>query len=311
MIIYTDDIVFAQSMLYKSVNWKAIIPSQLPDAVRLPVDVIISKEHLFQGFIALDSEWKYLLIVKFAQTSQFETLCSLCRSDEINKSPLLCLAESGKNFKGFKNRSWMSEPGNLHLSVYLTPMQEVTHFHIGFTLICVNSVIQTLDSLNSIKNRSSIKWVNDILIEDRKVSGVLAQTYVQGKVVTDVVLGIGINIEKTPLIIPDIFVPKAGCLWDFSHHRDSKMKVIVLKKILENLFYNYRRLLRGDYEELLEYYINRSCILGRDVAIYSDPQQGDAKFKLQGKVKRIGKNLELYIEGIRDPVSAGRLAFTT
>lgn len=311
MIIYTDDIVFAQSMFPTPINWKTIIPSHLSDAVKFPVESIVGKEHLLQGFIDLDSTWKYLLAVKSAHTSQFDSLCSLCRRDKINTSPILCLAESGKNFKGFKKRPWISIPGNLHLSVYLTPKQEVRHFHIGFILICVNSVIHTLDSLSSIIRSSSVKWVNDILIEECKVGGVLAQTYVQGRVVTDVVLGIGINIEKSPLIIPDIFVPKAGCLWDFSQNRDSKMKIIVLQKLLENLFYNYQRLLRGDYEELLEYYIKRSCILGRDVAIYSDPEQGDPELMLQGKVKRIGINLELYIEGIRDPVSRGRLAFTT
>ena len=78
-----------------------------------------------------------------------------------------------------------------------------------------------------------------------------------------------------------------------------------------DIFGSRKWLLRGDYEELLEYYIKRSCILGLEVDIYSDPEQGDPELMLQGKVKRIGKNLELYIEGIRNPVSTGRLALTT
>ena len=311
MIIICDDASFAQSMFEEVLTWNAIKTSALARAINIPLDYMFSGNNIYQGNVENEQRWQYLLVVKFAHTSQFEILCKLCRDNKLNVGNILCLAGSGRNFRGFKNRSWQSIPGNLHLSAYIAPHKAVAHFHVGFILMAVNAAVQTLNAIKGIESSASIKWVNDILIEKRKVGGILVQTQAQGNMVIGAVLGIGINVEQTPAIVPDVFVPQVGCLWDFSQKRDPLMKVHILKGLLDNLYKNYQKLLSGNYKDLFNFYNKHSSILGKEVTLYSDPYKGSPRLMLQGKVERIGMDLELYFKGIKDPVYSGRLAFTT
>ena len=45
------------------------------------------------------------------------------------------------------------------------------------------------------------------------------------------------------------------------------------------------------------------------MTVYSDPMDGSPQITAQGKVLDIGENLELYLEGFRDPVTRGRIAY--
>lgn len=310
MIVICDDTLFAQSMLEEPITWKAIKTSSLVRDISIPAGYIFTTDRLFQGNIESEQRWQFLLMVKYAHSSQFEILCQLSRENKLKVGNMLCLAGSGKNFRGFKNRSWKSIPGNLHLSAYLAPQKALAHFHVGFTLIAVNAAIQAIAAIKGLKGSASIKWVNDILIEKRKIGGVLIQTQAQGNTVRGAVLGIGINVEQTPLIATDLFVPQAGCLWDFAQNKDPLMKVHIFKGLLDNLYKNYQMLLKDNFQVLFDFYNQHSCILGQQVVLYNDPYKGNPVFKIQGKVERIGADLELYFEGVKDPVYAGRLAFT-
>lgn len=215
----------------------------------------------------------------------------------------------GGGFHGFKNRLWVASPGNIHLSAFLSPHRNIEHFHVGFPVLSAISVVQAIDTIEDLKNIAGIKWVNDILIENSKVGGVLAHTQPQGDIVTGVVLGFGVNVETTPKTIPTPFVPKSASLLDFASNTERCSQRLVFNHLIKYLDKNYRLLLSGRYDDLIDFYRERSVIIGKKVIVRPDTDEKEIKETIEGKVTGIGDNLELFIQGRDKPVYSGRLIF--
>lgn len=56
--------------------------------------------------------------------------------------------------------------------------------------------VAVVEGLNSLGIRTWIKWPNDVLLEGRKVAGVLAEAVWEGGALASIVLGIGINVGR-------------------------------------------------------------------------------------------------------------------
>ena len=81
----------------------------------------------------------------------------------------------------------------------------------------------------------------------------------------------------------------------------------IFSELIKILDFNYKKLLEGDYINLLNFYRARSSIIGKYVAVYTDPMNGNPEKYAEGKVNAIGDNLELLIEGISNPITKGRV----
>jgi len=128
-----------------------------------------------------------------------------------------------------------------------------------------------------------------------------------GKKVTGVVLGIGMNVESSPDIEPTRFVPSAGCINEFLSENNQVTQKQIFKLLINALKTNYLRLLNGDYTYLLDIYRNHSCILSKNIRIWSDNESGDSEILFEGIASHIGENLELYLKNIEKPIYNGRL----
>lgn len=102
------------------------------------------------------------------------------------------VAASQSAGRGRLDRQWASDPGSsLSVSVLLRPKFSSTQ--LGWlTLMAALGVRAAVSSLG-VKN-PSIKWPNDVLVEGKKVSGILAQ--LEGE---DLILGVGINLRPQSL----------------------------------------------------------------------------------------------------------------
>lgn len=91
--------------------------------------------------------------------------------------------------QGRMGRTWVSEPGtSVSVSILLRPNSE----RIGswVTLLAAASARQAIHHLTG--QKIQIKWPNDLLFEDKKLSGILAQLQPDGSIV----LGVGINLRN-------------------------------------------------------------------------------------------------------------------
>lgn len=307
MIVVTDNIRFAEQYIEEQVNWKRVELKELNDNIRLLVSRMFKGSVFFVSEIMKRSTWRYLLAVEYIPESQYDILINTVHDYRDLPDRILCLAGSGDKFHGYKNREWISKLGNIHLSIYLSPQLEVQHSGVGFLILSAVSVLQTIDSIKSLNEPAYIKWVNDIIMKDAKVCGVLAHTQVQGNKVTDAVLGIGLNVEAIPYVEPTPFVPTVTTLANHVDNKNDCSIKIVFNSLINILENNYSILLSEKYSELLKIYKDRSNIIGKNVKIWTDVYAGTPSLIAEGKLLEIGNDLELKIEGHKSPVITGRL----
>jgi BirA family biotin operon repressor/biotin-[acetyl-CoA-carboxylase] ligase len=96
--------------------------------------------------------------------------------------------------KGQQGKIWESEKGkNLQFSIIISPMLAVEkQFELSqFVAICLR---QWLDSMSV--SVVQIKWPNDILVNGKKIAGVLIENSIQGQEISHSVIGIGLNVNQ-------------------------------------------------------------------------------------------------------------------
>jgi len=306
MIIFADDIKYAVKVFPLINNWKKISLKHFKKSNISFIDQVFNNDLIYTSEFDKNDGWKYLFLTKYSNHSQFDLLNRISKETKI-PGGIICLSDSGREFHGHRNRAWAANSGNLHMSVYLSPQKTIEYFHVGFTILSAISVVQTIDSIPGLKNRAGIKWVNDILIDDSKISGVIAQTESTGNIINNAVLGIGLNIENNPTIKRTSFVKTATSLDIHVTNKEYCSISYVFEKLVKCISDNYKLLLNDGYPKLLEIYRKRSIIIGKNVEIYADPMEGEDVKIAEGKVKSIGNNLELYLENAQKPVNRGRL----
>jgi BirA family biotin operon repressor/biotin-[acetyl-CoA-carboxylase] ligase len=96
--------------------------------------------------------------------------------------------------KGQQGKIWESEKGkNLQFSIIISPKLAVEkQFELSqFVAICLR---QWLDSMSV--SVVQIKWPNDILVNGKKIAGVLIENSIQGQEISHSVIGIGLNVNQ-------------------------------------------------------------------------------------------------------------------
>ncbi|NOT48972.1 MAG: biotin--[acetyl-CoA-carboxylase] ligase [Acidobacteria bacterium] len=106
---------------------------------------------------------------------------------------LCVLADHQTAGRGRNGRTWISAKGSgLYFSIVLRPKIDSKYV----PLITLMTGVAVHDTLAGIGLRPDIKWVNDVLANEKKISGILAETAETSKGLA-VVAGIGINIRSS------------------------------------------------------------------------------------------------------------------
>ena len=101
--------------------------------------------------------------------------------------------------RGRQGRSWVSEPGNLLVSVLFRPDMKQLPFISIIGGIAIARAVRKTTGLDP-----RIKWPNDLMVQGRKVAGILAESAIAGDSVWYAVLGIGVNVNLDPAQSEDI-----------------------------------------------------------------------------------------------------------
>lgn len=97
--------------------------------------------------------------------------------------------------RGRLDRVWTSAAGGLYFTVVLRP-------NVSLAQCPLISFAASLELAQTIRDfyhiAASVKWPNDILVHDRKLSGMLSEMETQSEMVSFINIGIGININNMP-----------------------------------------------------------------------------------------------------------------
>ncbi len=99
--------------------------------------------------------------------------------------------------RGQKGSLWMTSPGqNLTFSVVLKPSFLMPKDQFLLSMAISLGVMDYLKSELGSK-QVKVKWPNDVLVESKKISGVLIENHIQGNSFDSSIVGIGLNVNQT------------------------------------------------------------------------------------------------------------------
>lgn len=200
--------------------------------------------------------------------------------------------------KGRRGRNWTSEDlGNLYMSMLLKPAFASQKAPM-LTLVAALAVCQAIERTCHLKPQ--IKWPNDIVVEGRKVCGILTEMCLQGGAIGHVIIGIGININQTSF--QDL--PFASSLALAMGTRvDAKVVLEAVLEAFEPLYEEFCS--RQSLESVIPDYEKRLVNLNQEIQVL------DPKGAYQGVALGINKEGELLVQrpdGRIEAVCAGEVS---
>ncbi len=124
--------------------------------------------------------------------SSVDSTMDAARSEALKGAPNGTVIIAGEQTwgRGRLKRNWLSPEGNIALSIILYPDIKSLPYLI---MIASLAVVNSIESVTGVK--AAIKWPNDILINEKKVCGILIENEVRGNKVVYSIVGIGINVN--------------------------------------------------------------------------------------------------------------------
>lgn len=166
--------------------------------------------------------------------------------------------------RGRLGRSFFSPGTGLYMSVLIKPSASKNASAAPKLLTAAAAVAaaRAVDKLIASRggDRSAqIKWVNDIYVDGKKVSGILAEGVIKGDSLDSVVLGIGVNVFAPTDGFPKDIEDKASYLLSCVKDRDAVLSELALA-FLNEISSICERL---DARQYLDEYRSRSCLIGK------------------------------------------------
>lgn len=150
--------------------------------------------------------------------------------------------------KGQLTKKWASSKGkNLMMSVLFCPNVKV-RYQFDWSKMVAISLVEALDSL-AVQN-VQIKWPNDILIDGEKIAGVLIENTLIGEVISNSIIGIGMNVNQ--INFPS-FARKATSMKSLTgiKYDLTELRNLVLEKLKSNYLLFPQKAMQAKYLELL------------------------------------------------------------
>lgn len=177
--------------------------------------------------------------------------------------------------KGRLNRSWIDlGENNLFISIVLKPSESYHEIYSNLTQYLSVVLCKTLE-LYGLKPQ--IKWPNDVLINNKKIAGILAETVMNGTNLKGIILGLGVNLnadQKKLTNIPN----KIATALNIEINKDVDLNKF-LNELINEFFKNYDEFLKQGFSMIKEDYTNRNCFLNKKLKIqdFDNIKSGFAK----------------------------------
>jgi len=213
----------------------------------------------------------------------------------------VAIAETQTSGRGRLGRKWISPKGGLWFSIIFRPKLK-PHETVKLMFLACLAVAETLRDLYGLKTET--KWPNDVLVDGRKVCGILSEMKTVGEKMEYVIIGIGVNAN---LDVEKEF-PKE--LWETA---TSIQKALGRKISLEELFKAllekmeslYQQFLKEGFMPILEKWKSYASFLGCEVEVRGDGE------RLEGTASNVDEDGALILklkDGSTRRVFAGDLS---
>ena len=151
--------------------------------------------------------------------------------------------------RGQRGNAWEADPGeNLTLSLLLKPSFMLAKDQFYLTMVVSLAAKEFLTTRLSATVK--IKWPNDILVNDKKICGILIENTLSGDKIQHSIVGIGLNVNQIAFTIASPTSMKLVAGRDFDLAEE-------LNLFLEKLEVYYLQLRSGKLDSIKQHYLNQ------------------------------------------------------
>ena len=178
------------------------------------------------------------------------------------EGPVLAASEQTAGRGRFARSFFSPSDSGVYMSILLRPSLSCEKA-VHITTAAAVAVAEAAEELTG--RKTGIKWVNDVLIENRKISGILTEAAIniESGTLDYAILGIGLNAYVPDGGFPDEISGIAGAIFD---ERKSGQRARLAALVLEKFFGYYEKIGSAD---CLEAYRKRCIVPGREITVIS------------------------------------------
>ena len=247
----------------------------------------LDESTIFKQFFYFDS-------VESTQDFAYELL----RSDA-DFYPSVIISDFQIGGKGRKGPNWASPKGGIWMSLALETDLK-THELFRILMLVTRLLCQALE--NNTKLKSMVKWPNDILINGKKVAGILLDAEVEADSIKQVIIGIGVNtnndLDFTKLLIKD----KNSGIYDFDittiKYENQNIEISnndFIQYFLRSIDDTFQELKSSEFVEELTSYYNTKIMESQKHLKYRFSIGGN---KFNGEIKKINNDGSLLVRNL-------------
>jgi BirA family biotin operon repressor/biotin-[acetyl-CoA-carboxylase] ligase len=154
----------------------------------------------------------------------------------------IVITENQISGKGQRGNTWKAEAGkNLTFSIVLRPTFLSVREQFDLNRAISLGIVEYIG--NMIKNKVQIKWPNDIMIDEKKVCGILIENSVSGIRINHTIVGIGLNMNQQSFEFPSATSLRNFTKVDFDLSVELERLVLCIES-------RYLLLKTGNYESI-------------------------------------------------------------
>jgi BirA family biotin operon repressor/biotin-[acetyl-CoA-carboxylase] ligase len=222
----------------------------------------VKKTEEFSKNLHLDFVKKFYVFDTLDSTNSTAKELAVAGADE----GTVVVARVQKQGRGRYDRLWQSPEGGVYLSLTLRPNISPENLSL-LPFVAGLAVAKTMDSFGL---RTIIKWPNDILVNGKKIAGILLESEVEGSTVKYVIVGIGMNLNIKMNVLSSDIQPRSTSMM---HEKGSPVDYHeFLRSFLIQFEADYSLLTNHQYERIITEWKNHSDTLGKTVRVQTSTE---------------------------------------
>jgi BirA family transcriptional regulator, biotin operon repressor / biotin---[acetyl-CoA-carboxylase] ligase len=198
----------------------------------------------------------------------------------------LIIAQKQIRGRGRLNRKWFSPKGGIWLSILLKPNFEIMQVSL-FPMMTSLALAIAIEKVLRLKPK--LKWPNDVMLNNKKVAGILVDASVESNQIDYIAIGVGINFKIEPKAITKLINKKGSEITTLVNQNQNRDPVLFLQAFLFELERLYNKLIANNIKEIKTEWEKRSSTLGKNVSVSTPSGQ------VKGKAIRLDGDGALWI----------------
>ncbi|MDA8106336.1 MAG: biotin--[acetyl-CoA-carboxylase] ligase [Nitrospiraceae bacterium] len=205
--------------------------------------------------------WKKVCLFESVDSTNERALA--LASSEVPPHGTVIIADAQSSGRGRLGRKWFSPPGrNIYMSALLKP-------EIGLRDATLLTIVGALAGVVALRNKTGldlrIKWPNDLMVNNKKIGGILTEIRSDPEKINLAVIGIGVNVNSEVVDFPEELSGIVTSARTEAGRMFSRVGIII--EILRELERWYKTLTNEGRRPLLEEWKSRSSTIGKKVRI--------------------------------------------